>query len=291
MEYCGIKTSNIKASTKSSRSKTGKEIKSRRSHSRRRCYKTDDKSLNTSECMIGKSSRCVIRGNNPQLLEKRRSQNRNMYLIRSRDSKNKKTILKNEPVAGEAVASTVFQKPIVSEPKMTATPVVSELLKNSPSPKVRKGHSVSPKSKSSGVLSMGPYVFNFVADTNFPKKKGSKDTTLSKVQKYYNDIITTYRTNPNYKNIDTFNVDSIDEIEYKGTLTLNDPPSSVKELNELIENILTPDFILDASDIHIFPDYIEDTLELDGQKVNQAGGNRNKISKTRKISGGGKIFE
>ena len=274
MEYCGIKTSNIKASTKSSRSKTGKEIKPRRSHSRRRCYKTDDKSLNTSECMVGKSSRCVIRGNNPQLLEKRRSQNRNMYVIRSRDGKKKTSVRKNVPVVAERVTSYVSQNQVVSEPQMPVTPVVSELLKNSPSPKVRKGRSVSPKSKSSGVLSMGPYVFNFVADTNFPKKKGSKETTLSKVQKYYNDIITTYKTNPNYKNIDTFNVDSVDETEYKGTLTLNDPPTSIKELNELIENILNPDFILDSSDIHIFPDYIEDSLELDGQKVNQAGGRK-----------------
>jgi hypothetical protein len=285
MEYCGIKTSNIKASTKSSRSKTGKEMKPRRSHSRRRCYKTDDKSLNTTECMVGKSSRCVIRGNNPQLLEKRRSQNRNMYVIRSRDGKNKKSVRKNVPIVTEKLPSTVSIKPVVLESKMPVTPVVleskmpvtpvvEEPLKNTPSPKVRKGRSVSPKSKSSVVLGMGPYVFNFVADTNFPKKKGSKETTLSKVQKYYNDILTKNKTNPNYKNIDTFNVDSVDETEYKGTLTLIDPPTSIKELNELIKNILSPDFILDSSDIHIFPDYIEDSLELDGQKINQAGGRK-----------------
>lgn len=273
MEYCGIKTSNIKASTKSSRSKTGKEMKPRRSHSRRRCYKTGDKSLNTSECMIGRSNRCVIRGNNPVLLERKRSHNRAMYLNRSKNGNMKRLENKILPVVAEPNTQLVSKlevpiSPVVVEP---ISPVVSESGK---SPKVRKGRSVSPKSKSSNVLSMGPYVFNFVADTNFPKKKGSKETTLSKVQKYYNDILTQYKSNPNYENIESFKVDSVDETEYKGTLSLNNPPSSIKELNELIENILSPDFILEGSEIHIFPTYLEDSLELDGRKLNQAGGRK-----------------
>jgi len=298
MEYCGIKTSNVKGSTKTRRSKSGNLTKPRRSHSRRRCYKTDDKSLNTSECMVGISSRCVIRGNNPELLERRRSKNRTMYLIRSKDGNMKKSVKNNLPVVSrvkepvvsrleepvvsrvkEPVVSRVeepvvsrVEEPVVSrveEPVVSRVeePVVSRLLKNRQ----------SRKSKSSSVLSEGPYVFNFVADTNFPKRKGSKETTLSKVQKYYNEIITKNKSNPNYKNIDTFNVDSVDETEYKGTLTLNVPPSSVKELNELIENILSPDFILEGSDVHIFPDYIIDSLELDGKKLNQAGGRKKKI--------------
>jgi hypothetical protein len=245
MEYCGIKTSNVRASTRSGRSKTGKETKPRRSHSRRRCYKTDDKSLNTSECMIGTSSRCVIRGKNPEVLERRRSMNRSKYVRRSR-------------VGSERVM------PVVTEPVMTS-PTVSN---------GKKRGSVSSKKTSLLNLSSGPYVFNFVADTNFPKKKGSKETTLSQVKKYYNDVLTKYKTNPNYENIDTFNVESVDENEYKGTLTLNNPPSSLSEVNKLIEDILTPDFVLENVDIHIFPDYIEDTLELDGRNLNQAGGRK-----------------
>jgi len=69
--YCGKKESMVKGSQKQSRTKSGKLRKMRRSHKRTYCYSTvnsgDD---DVGTCMVGKSERCVRRGNTPQETEK-----------------------------------------------------------------------------------------------------------------------------------------------------------------------------------------------------------------------------
>jgi hypothetical protein len=75
-KYCGYKTSQVK------QSKSKKTGKSRRSHSRRRCYNSDDVGVDRpSECMIGMSKSCVVKnslksGETFAQLETRRQQSR-----------------------------------------------------------------------------------------------------------------------------------------------------------------------------------------------------------------------
>jgi len=62
-EYCGLRTSNVKASSRGGRSRKGNPQKPKKAHSRRSCYGTNDASLsNTEMCRRSSDSkRCVRR--------------------------------------------------------------------------------------------------------------------------------------------------------------------------------------------------------------------------------------
>jgi hypothetical protein len=63
-EYCGLRTSVVKASSRAGRSRKGTSQKPKKAHSRRSCYGTGDASLsNTANCRHSSdTNRCVVRG-------------------------------------------------------------------------------------------------------------------------------------------------------------------------------------------------------------------------------------
>ena len=67
MEYCGLRTSNVKASSRGGRSRKGNAQKPKKAHSRRSCYGTSDASLsNTENCRRSSDTkRCVIKTKTP----------------------------------------------------------------------------------------------------------------------------------------------------------------------------------------------------------------------------------
>ena len=66
-EYCGLRTSNVKASSRGGRSRKGNAQKPKKAHSRRSCYGTSDASLsNTENCRRSSDTkRCVIKTKTP----------------------------------------------------------------------------------------------------------------------------------------------------------------------------------------------------------------------------------
>jgi len=60
MDYCGLKSINVRASSRGGRSRKGNPQKAKKAHSRRKCYKTSDASQNSAECTLGQSKRCVL---------------------------------------------------------------------------------------------------------------------------------------------------------------------------------------------------------------------------------------
>jgi hypothetical protein len=66
-EYCGLRTSNVKASSRGGRSRKGNAQKPKKAHSRRSCYGTSDASLsNTENCRRSSDTkRCVVKTKTP----------------------------------------------------------------------------------------------------------------------------------------------------------------------------------------------------------------------------------
>ena len=110
MEYCGLRQVGVKASSRSGRSRKGNTQKPKKAHSRRRCYKTSDASLNSGECIVGASKRCVIRGKNPEKLEARRSKVRAQLAMKRGKAKTYKYSFKIivTDVANDATYEDVF---------------------------------------------------------------------------------------------------------------------------------------------------------------------------------------
>jgi hypothetical protein len=84
-KYCGYKTSSVKSSKKT------KSGKSRRAHSRRRCYNTDNITMDRPDnCLVGMSKSCVVRpdpskGQSIAMMEERRRKSRERRQKRQRE--------------------------------------------------------------------------------------------------------------------------------------------------------------------------------------------------------------
>ena len=83
MEYCGFRTSQVKASSRGGRSRKGNEQKPKKAHSRRSCYKTADAGLNDAvNCRISDNNRCVVMAKNNAKADARRSRSRSRSAAR-----------------------------------------------------------------------------------------------------------------------------------------------------------------------------------------------------------------
>ena len=309
MEYCGFRTSNVKASRK------GSDNKSRKSHSRRNCYKTRDAGLNDSEhCRVSDNDRCVVQSKDNSRADELRA------VARSRSSSRRNErraylgyLPRGEQPKGEQPRREVLSKKRVEEPRRVEahrrveeprrveaprrveerveTPVVSPRTPVEESPRTPSTPSTpstpkrspirSPRklSPSSG-LGDGPYVFNFVVDTRFNERSvgGKKPITVeNQIKAFYRSLLKEHSTVRAYENIDQFTIKQVDDNEYQGSLTLKDTVASVKDVEEIINDILDPSFIMKTANIPVFSEYLEDTLELNGKKLNQAGGRRRRF--------------
>jgi hypothetical protein len=68
--YCGKKTTQVKQSNKSSKTKSGNVRKSNKAHSRTYCYSSLESGDDSQDCFIGKSERCVRKGKTPEETKK-----------------------------------------------------------------------------------------------------------------------------------------------------------------------------------------------------------------------------
>ena len=76
-EYCAVRTTEVKESSRGGVSRNGKPQKARRAHSRTSCYGTDDASLQSEECVHSESThRCVRNHKDFEAAERRRSRSR-----------------------------------------------------------------------------------------------------------------------------------------------------------------------------------------------------------------------
>ena len=77
MEYCGIRSVQVRQATKPGRSRKGNPTKPKRSHSRRVCKGTSISSENSIQCVRSPSTkRCVVAKKNNEKAELRRAKNR-----------------------------------------------------------------------------------------------------------------------------------------------------------------------------------------------------------------------
>ena len=308
MEYCGFRTSNVKASSKPGRSRRGNETKPRSSHSRRGCYKTSDAGLNDVEhCRVSDTDRCVVQSKNNtradelRAVARSRSSSRRAerraylgYLPRGEQPKGeqpkgeqpKKVVLSKKRVEKKRVEEPRrVEEPVKTPVSSPRTPVeeprrVEEPVKT-PVSSPRTPVEASPEKRSpSSSLSEGPYVFNFVVDTRFEERSvgGKKPVTVeNQIKAFFKSLLNEHSTAKVYEDVDQFTIKQVDDNEYQGSLTLKNPAASVKDVEEIINNILDPSFILRTSNIPVTSEYLEDTLELNGKKLNQAGGRRRRF--------------
>jgi hypothetical protein len=86
-EYCGMRTSNVKQSSRGGRSRKGTVQKPKKAHSRRSCYGTNDVSLkNTESCRRSRDNyRCVVKQKTPgddMKADRRRAKSRAKHAAR-----------------------------------------------------------------------------------------------------------------------------------------------------------------------------------------------------------------
>ena len=76
-EYCAVRRTEVKESSRGGVSRNGKAQKPRRAHSRTSCYGTDNASLQSDECVKSVSThRCVKNDKDFEAAERRRSRSR-----------------------------------------------------------------------------------------------------------------------------------------------------------------------------------------------------------------------
>ena len=76
-EFCAIRTTQVKASSRGGRSRKGTEQKAKKAHSRTSCYATADSSLQSDECVHSLAThRCVKVSKNMDKAEARRAKSR-----------------------------------------------------------------------------------------------------------------------------------------------------------------------------------------------------------------------
>jgi hypothetical protein len=91
-EYCGMRTSNVKQSSRGGRSRKGNAQKPKKAHSRRTCYGTNDVSLrNTESCRRSRDNyRCVVKQKTPGkdlLADRSRAKSRAKHAARRSSTK------------------------------------------------------------------------------------------------------------------------------------------------------------------------------------------------------------
>ena len=76
-EYCAVRTTEVKASSRGGHSRKGAEQKPKKAHSRTSCYATGDASLNSDQCVhSAATNRCVKVSKNMDKAEARRARSR-----------------------------------------------------------------------------------------------------------------------------------------------------------------------------------------------------------------------
>lgn len=76
-EYCAVRTTEVKASSRGGVSRKGTAQKAKTAHSRTSCYATSDASLNSDQCVhSAATNRCVKVSKNMEKAEARRSRSR-----------------------------------------------------------------------------------------------------------------------------------------------------------------------------------------------------------------------
>lgn len=76
-EYCAVRTTEVKASSRGGVSRKGTAQKAKTAHSRTSCYATADASLNSDQCVhSAATNRCVKVSKNMETAEARRARSR-----------------------------------------------------------------------------------------------------------------------------------------------------------------------------------------------------------------------
>ena len=116
-------------------------------------------------------------------------------------------------------------------------------------------------------LTTGPYSFEFMVDTDLRGTK--KNSVEDQVVNYYLNNIKKYEETQ-YKLVDSFEVDHMDDNLYQATLTMKSAPKTVSDLEELIDSIISPTFA--KIRVPVYGDLLEETLTLNGLPLVQNGG-------------------